>query len=194
MAERQTVLVDMDGVLADFDQEAAARVRARHPSIPALGTRQNFYFFKDFEEEHHKSVLAVTDEKGFFENLPLLENALEGWQRIIDLGYRPRICSSQLLTNPHCEAEKLVWLERHFVPVFGAWVVETAIITRHKHHYDGIALIDDRPEMDKETEAPWSHVVFDQPYNQDSRALRLRGWLDPTLEETLDIAASRYAA
>jgi 5'-nucleotidase len=85
---------------------------------------------------------------------------------------------------------KLAWLRRHFVPLFGELVVSDAIIDKDKYRYDGLALIDDRPEVDTNNgRATWRHIVFDRPYNKhSSAALRIRGWDDPHLEETLEAA------
>ncbi len=185
----KTVLVDMDGVLAGFDKEVLNRIEARYPHIPLLGARQNFYVSDDYPE-HAQLVRELSDEQGFFDSLPLVDDALEGWERIIDLGYKPRICSSPISTNPNSRIEKLDWLRRHFTPVFGSVVVEQAIITKDKHEVDGIALIDDRPEIRHANEASWKHVIFDQPYNQHVPGLRLNGWLDEALPEVLELTAN----
>lgn len=189
--EALTVLVDMDGVLADFDLEIANRLAARHPHIPLAVSRTNFYVSEDYPE-HAKLIKAMSDEEGFFASLPLVDGALNGWQQIIDCGYRPRICSSPISTNPYSKAEKLGWLEEHFVPVFGSWVVDQAIITKHKEEYDGIALIDDRPEVRNADMATWQHIIFDRPYNQHSRQPRLYGWGDGNLLQLLGAAEVRF--
>jgi 5'-nucleotidase len=184
------VLVDMDGVLADFDAEVLARLAAHHPHVPRA-TRQNFYIAEDYPE-HTALLRQISSEPGFFAALPLVDGALEGWQRIVDLGYHPRVCTSPLRRNRHCEAEKLGWLEKHFAPVHGEAVAREAIVTRDKHLCDGIALIDDRPEIRHSATAPWQHIVFDRPYNQDGDHAgdrpRLRGWHDDTLGALLDAA------
>jgi 5'-nucleotidase len=185
--EAPVVLVDMDGVLADFDQEIVNRLRARHPHIPILADRTNFYFSHDYPE-HADVIRAMSDEEGFFDSLPMVNGALDGWQRILDGGYLPRICSSPIRTNPHSKKEKLGWLEKNFAPVFGSWVVEQAIITREKEKYPGIALIDDRPEINNAAKAAWQHIIFDHPYNQDSLQPRLYGWSDGNLLQLLRAA------
>lgn len=191
MTEALTVLVDMDGVLADFDEEILDRIEERYPHIPKLDVRRNFYVAEDFPE-HSQLVRELSNEEGFFASLPLAQAALEGWQRMIDLGYDPRVCSSPISANPHSEKEKLGWLRQHFVPVFGESVVERAVITKDKHLYDGIALIDDRPEVRNSVDAAWRHIVFDKPYNQHSAAPRLRGWLDDKLPSLLESATDEY--
>jgi 5'-nucleotidase len=179
------VLVDMDGVLADFD----AAVLDRLPPSIARVARANFSIADDYPG-HVAHVELITSHPDFFLDLPLVDNALQGWQRLIDAGYHPRICSAPLRRNKQAAQSKLAWLRRHFVPHFGERVVSEAIIDKDKYRYAGLALIDDRPEVDThDGRATWRHIVFDRPYNQrSSAALRIRGWGDPDLEATLETA------
>jgi 5'-nucleotidase len=186
------VLIDMDGVIADFDTELAARIAKRLPHINLLEQQKNFYFSDDYPE-HATLIRELSDEKGFFISLPVMNHAIEGWQRIIDLGYHPRICSSPIKTNPYSKSEKLEWLQRHFAPVFGESVVEEAIITSDKYLCDGIALIDDRPEVKNAQEASWQHIIFDRPFNTDVTLPRLRGWDDDNLARLLHDARAAYS-
>jgi 5'-nucleotidase len=179
------VLVDMDGVLADFD----AAVLDQLPPAIARVARTNFYIAEDYPR-HVAHVEYITSHPDFFLNLPLVDNALQGWQRLIDAGYQPRVCSAPLSRNELSVQNKLEWLRRHFVPRFGEPVVSDAIIDKEKYRYHGLALIDDRPEVNTNNgQATWRHIVFDRPYNKhSSAALRIRGWNDPHLEETLRAA------
>lgn len=182
------VLVDMDGVLADFD---GAVLNQLPPEIERVA-RTHFYIAEDYPA-HAEHVRYITSQPNFFLDLPLVDNAFEGWQRLIDAGYQPQICTAPLSRNSHSVRNKLAWLHRHFGPRFGDLVVSDAIIDRRKYRYDGFALIDDRPEVDtNDGQARWLHVVFDRPYNQDhTAALRIRGWDDPDLEDILEAVRLR---
>lgn len=191
-ASSRTVLVDMDGVLADFDSAVLAHLRTL-PGFAAAPARINWSVGDDYPMHRDEVEDYITRER-FFASLPLVQDAAAGWQRIIDAGYAPRVCTAPLTANRHCEAEKREWVVRHLVPLFGPTVAEEMIVTAVKADYAGIALIDDRPTIHHAAVASWQHVVFDRPYNGTSAGPRLRGWRDPRLPRILDETATRYAA
>lgn len=182
----KTVLVDMDGVLADFD----GLVLERLPRSIARVARMNFYIAQDYPE-HNERVREITSHPDFFRQLPVIDGALDGWEKMLDLGYDPRICSAPLSENKFSVEGKLSWLREIFVPKFGEQVVRRAIIDKQKYKYHGRVLIDDRPQVDTGGGlATWRHVVFDKPYNENSTAdFRLMHWYDNELEPILKKAA-----
>jgi 5'-nucleotidase len=184
-SNRPIVLVDMDGVLADFDAGIESQLIGNTLITEPFSNRTSFYI-RDTYPEHQAIIESIHNGAGFFRNLPLIEGALDGWQRLLDAGYEPRICSSPLVSSLRCREEKLEWLEQHFVPRFGPSVVENALITSDKYSCEGIALIDDKPDIRRMDEAVWQHIVFDHSYNQTAKSkLRLYGWNDPNLEKLL---------
>ncbi|MEI6054007.1 MAG: hypothetical protein WCQ49_01425 [Candidatus Saccharibacteria bacterium] len=191
MEKCNIVLVDMDGVLVDFDGEVLRRMKTEFPYIKQLEEREKFYVSDDYPE-HSELVRYISDQPGFFEALPLLDNAIEGWQRMVDLGYDPRICSSPMRSNPYCTSEKLVSIRKHLVPIFGELALVNAIISREKAEHNGIALIDDKPEIVNIEKASFTHIVFDQPYNRHVTNPRIKGWLDDNLERHLEQASRDY--
>ncbi len=203
MAEglNQTVLVDMDGVLFDFDGEVRRRLEVRHPDIQPLELDiPDFYTAKNYAKEHQDVVWAISNERGFVEGLPLVPDALLGWECLLEAGFTPQICSTLLPEEyaPHCRDEKLAALREHFVPRFGAWVVGTALFTPDKHLARGVALIDDKPApIQYSDQATWEHVIFDRDCNRTSGSegcIRLHGWRDPELPEKLAEAKGRHLA
>lgn len=190
-----TVLVDMDGVMADFEEPNNGIIRAHFPHITPIQDRTDFYF-KDTYREHGDVVERVEAEvrrPGFIRGFPMVEGADDGWQRILKEGYTPRVCSSPLENHETIIEEKKDWLEEYFVPRFGPWVVDTAIFDRDKSGYDAFAAIDDRPTLRNADRATWRHIVFDRSYNRSiDTDFRLHGWYDDDLGGLLARARARY--
>jgi len=191
MEKCNIVLVDMDGVLVDFDGEVLRRMEKEFPHIKLLPERQKFYVSDDYPE-YSELVRYISDQPGFFESLPLLDNAVEGWQRMIELGYDPRICSSPMLSNPYSKSEKHISIQKHLVPIFGELALANAIISREKAEHNGIALIDDKPEIKNADKATWTHILYDQPYNRNIDKPRIKGWKDDNLARHLEEASRIY--
>lgn len=88
------VLVDMEGVMADFDTAALA-------SIPEKQRvrRSSFYVAHDYPIEIRPKIEAIYNAPGFFETLEPMTGLLEAWQSMIDNGYHPQIASAPLSSN-----------------------------------------------------------------------------------------------
>lgn len=189
MSKRPTVLVDMDGVLADFDGATSQYLTEKHPEIPIITERQHFYFRDDYPDAGHQAIInQLHASQYFFAGLQPIDGALEGWQRLQELGYEPIICSAPLSSNEWCVEEKLDWVERYL----GRAAARAAIFDGAKEKYSGIALIDDRPVVKNAHLASWRHILFTASYNRGTAAThRLNGWDDENLKQVLaDIARS----
>lgn len=188
MSERSVVLVDMDGVLADFDGATKQYLAKHHSEIPIVEKRRHFYFRDDYPDLGHQAIInRLHASRGFFASLEPIDGALEGWQRLIELGYEPRVCTAPLHTNEWCVEEKTDWIQRYL----GGVAARTAILDTAKEQYPGIALIDDRPVVKNADVAPWQHILFTASYNQDvETAYRLNGWSDENLVNLLESVAS----
>lgn len=193
--EKEVVLVDMDGVMADFDGAAVANI-PEHLIVP----RDNFYVAYDYPEAMRPSIEAVYNAPGFFENLEVMPGLHEAWRAMLDNGYDPRVASAPLSSNPTAIEGKVKWLDRVMVPEFGVRVVEEAIIDKNKWKHSGLALIDDRPDvprgLDGADVATWEHILFGWhhlgPVPMATAAFRLLDWYDiDGLLTTLDSIKSR---
>lgn len=156
------ILVDMDGVVADFDLHTSILLTNRHPEVVQhpLDQRQQFYFEDDYPE-HKEKIQAITCGQGFFANLPMVPGAYQGMLRLVGLGHDVRICTAPLTKNDYCVHEKYHWVRKN-MPEFQ----RKLIITKDKTLVRGDILIDDKPIITGSMEPLWQHVVYDRPYNR----------------------------
>lgn len=191
----RTVLVDMDGVIADFEEPNNLVIRSHFPGVQIVLNRAEFYY-KDTYKGNDSIIQKIYSENrkpGFFLTFPVIEGAIAGLMRIRDAGYNPRICTSPLEDHPTVIKEKTQWLEEHLVPSLGAKILDEAIFDRDKSTYKAIALIDDRPTVRNAENAAWQHIMFTRSYNdQIHTGLRLCGWKDKNLEQLLNATFDTY--
>lgn len=183
-----TVLFDMDGNMFDFDGRLEAELEKAGYPVPQ---RTNFYMTKDMSDpEQIALVNQVKNSKGFFESLQPIDGAIEAWHHTKSLGFHPRICSAPLTSNPWCIAEKLASVEKHL----GPRAADEAFISKDKSQCSGIALLDDRPEIEDAANADWVHTHYTQSYNRHiPNEYRIHDWTDlGHLERVLARAAARY--
>lgn len=108
MTERQrTVLVNMDGVMADFDSAALINM-PRELIVP----RSQFYVAHDYPEDVRPGIEAIYNSPDFFENLEVMQGLHDGWQAMLDNGYLPRVASAPLESNRNAIEGKIKWLDR----------------------------------------------------------------------------------
>lgn len=183
----KTVLVDLDGVVVDYYNGLFAKLIEKYPDFKVPEFIENYKIKENFEiKDDLRKIEEIKRMPGLFKDLPIMNDAIDGIKRIIDLGYYPQICSAPFVKNPTCKFDKLHWIDQNLVPIFGNFILEDAIITSSKYKVPGIALIDDRPNVKNYQKATWKQIVFDHPYNKKTeQKYRLYGWQDPNLENLL---------
>jgi 5'(3')-deoxyribonucleotidase len=118
---KKTMLVDMDGVVADFDE--AAERWGRNIGISG-------------EEFKDKKMYR---QEGFYADLQLMPGAKEAIE-ILDQNYEIAFVSAPSWDNPYSFTEKRIWIEKFF----GQWGRKRMDLSFRKGHYFGHYLIDDR--------------------------------------------------
>ncbi len=172
------LLVDMDGVLANFEGELARRWNERHGDRVHIdvSARRHFRAIDDFPE-WEEPIRAIQTERGFVASLPPLPGAIPGIQALADAGHDVWILTAHLRAWHNCVAEKFEWVDRYLGP---RWT-DRVMLAKPKWLVAGDRLLDDKPDPMGGNSAAWEHVVFDAPYNQDSRAFaRVQSWADTT--------------
>ena len=122
------VYLDMDGVIANFFQEAC-----RLSDTPGVGWRD--MEFRDVE----RALKRIRKTPGFFRGLPAFPMANTLVQSIVNITGECRILSSPLDGYDTCAEEKIEWLQNNIRYDF-----DEVIITSNKPQYaNGNILIDD---------------------------------------------------
>ena len=171
------ILIDMDGVISDFDGEFLKRWRERHPEkffVP-LENRIEFYVKDSYPEELKPLVTDILLEPGFFRNMMPVTGAKQALLEMEQLGNEVFICTSPLTAYRNCVLEKYEWVENYL----GADWVRRIILTKDKTLVKGDCLIDDKPEITGVESSPtWEHIVYDQLYNRhvNKRRLTWENW------------------
>lgn len=172
------ILVDMDGVIADWNSEYDRLLDLAGQSameIPRTDNQHTFDLFKDRTEEQKKVVLGVMNHPGFYRDLEPIPGAKEALEEMLALGHTVYLVSSPFPSNPTCASDKYDWVMKHY----GEEWTKRLILTMDKTAVVGDVLIDDKPEVKGQLDPEWIHVVFDRLWNQDVNGRpRLFGWSD----------------
>lgn len=180
----KTVLVDQDGVLADWTGTLNTRLAEMFPHIPVVAPEniKEFKIYKAYASEHKESIMKVMDSERFYadlEPLPGMREAMEGMQAE---GLDVRICTSPFVTNYGCASEKLAWVKEHL----GTKWMDRVILTGDKTFIRGDVLVDDKSGihgffLDGVNSPTWKQVVFAHSHNVGAKDIN--GNLLPRLED-----------
>ncbi len=161
---KKIILVDQDGVLADFEKYFLLEWRKKYPDdffVP-LEKRQLSRVFDEYPENLRHKVSTVYMAPGFFINIPPMPGAIAAMREGLALDYDMRICTSPLTGNPNCIKEKMEWIEKHL----GKDFTRRTLVTSDKTLVRGNYLIDDKPVVTGTCIPEWERVIFDAPYNR----------------------------
>jgi 5'-nucleotidase len=166
------ILIDMDGVLSDFDGEFLDRWRDRYPEefyVP-LAERTTFYVKEQYPDELKPLVTEIVREPGFIRDMKPIVGGKEALTEMESMGHEVFICSSPLSAYKNCVLEKFEWVDR----VLGSSWVNRIILTKDKTLVKADYIIDDKPEITGIEHTPsWQHILYDQPYNREVNRKRL---------------------
>lgn len=172
------VLVDQDGVLADFERGVLDAFRARYPGAPfiELTDRRGFYVREQYPPEWADAISQIVRGEGFYRGLPVIKGGPAALEDMLKAGHDVFLCTTAMASSRWSAQEKLAWIEQH---LGRSWVRRT-VFTHDKtlvgDRLKPCVLIDDRPRITGAASPPWTHVLFDAPYNRDEAGPRLSSW------------------
>lgn len=144
---KKIILVDMDGVLADFENGLLQEWKKKFPHLPHVPL------------EKRDSIYSAP---GFFQNLGVISGGKEALMKMQELGHDVFICTSPISRYKNCVLEKYHWVEKNL----GFEWTKKIIMTNDKTLVFGDFLIDDKPKHVGLRKPVWKHILFDAPYNK----------------------------
>lgn len=184
------ILIDMDGVVADFvdayyEMATLPKYNALADVLPEFTFNiDRFYIDECIAPENRTDEVTrlaneIVNEEGLFLQMNPIRGAVDGVKRLKEKSGRDIFfVSAPHKSNKHSYSEKAIWIERHF----GEEWLDRLILTRDKTVVSGCVLIDDKPNPMGKFSPDWTHIVFDQPYNQTDVATkgkrRMFSWKD----------------
>lgn len=187
------MMLDMDGVLADFERHAydGARELGCTFDIAGLHEQTSKYCTDHIPNRRERKVArTMIESPGFFETLPVMPGAIEGARELIAAGIDVWVCTKPLETNPTCRDAKGAWLRRYLPEL-----EHKLIIAPDKSIIVGDILLDDAPNPSWFPIAPWRPVVFAAPYNGAGSAwehVPSWTWGEPVCDLVAAASALRY--
>ena len=161
---KKIILVDQDGVLANYHARFLHVWRAEHPEkvwIPLEDSLEHDVE-KNYPPAYRDLIDEITVRKGFFGSLEPMPGAKDALEALLAMWHDVRICTAPKRDHTFCVPEKLAWIDQHL----GRKWTERTIITRDKTLVQGDFLIDDKPRVAGVCKPSWEQIFYDQPYNR----------------------------
>lgn len=163
------ILLDVDGVLADFTGHLFRRIGS---SVPESAVNE-WDFFPALEPHLHEDARDEMLDPKFWESQPVLPGAVEGCQMLKRTGHE-LICVTTPSPMFGWSNVRQAWVKRHF-----GKLVETTICTDRKDLIWGDVLLDDKPENLRAWKKAWPDggvLLFRQPWNKSCHEFRAMDW------------------
>lgn len=176
--DERIVLVDIDGTVANFEESVADGVYERSAGkwfIPAeerVSRRIADDYQARFGQEAADLVRSVMMGQYFFQELLLIEGAVEGVAELSKRGWNIVFLTTPLTNSPTCGDDKRAWVTRYF----GESHARRMVLAKDKTLVRGRYLIDDRTQYGM-LNPTWDHIMFGTSAAADAHGgLRAATW------------------
>jgi 5'-nucleotidase len=166
------MLIDQDGVLADFDAKLFEDL-AGVVDWPPRALAREARFCTDFVTRRERKIIrAYIEETDYFRHLPVIDGAKEGIAKLLELGHDLWVCTKPLEANKTCATDKMAWINEHFPELH-----DKVIIAPNKGLIKGDILLDDCIKEEWLGVAEWRPIHYSYPHNAMKPGLRFT-WAD----------------
>ncbi len=168
------ILLDVDGVCADFTGELLRRVG----SSLTLKDITQWNLLALLSEDQRQQALEILATAKFWRHLPVMIGAERGYAALRRAGHESGFATSPWISCKEWGYARREWLRENF-----DIRNDQLIIAADKSWLAGDAMIDDKPENIEAWDARSNFfkrlILFDAPYNQDAPTRFFRGgWMD----------------
>lgn len=168
------ILLDMDGVIADFERGFLRIWQKQHPEkihIP-LEERNSHFIVDQYPKEYKELINQIMTSPGFFLSLEPVDGSIQAINELKTMGAEIFICTTPLSEYKNCVLEKYEWIEKHL----GFEWTKKIILTTDKTLIKGDYLIDDQPQIIGVDTPTWEHIIYDLPKNRFAETKKRLSW------------------
>jgi 5'(3')-deoxyribonucleotidase len=188
-----TILLDCDGVLADFTGHIHAVISRAYPDVMTPDRWTSWDFMRDhYTADQRALASARLREPDFWETILPIVGARAAVERLVQAGHAIHVVTSPWRSCREWATVRTEWIGRHF-----------DLDHRHVHVsadkslFTGRVFVDDKPEHVAEWRAAHTAeemlgvhgLLFDQPYNRQVQLPRVPGWTGGAVDMILGLAA-----
>ena len=166
-----TILIDMDGVVADLLDKWLMVYNNRYKDTITKEQITNWDASLAAKNCSSKDFYSIINEPGFFSDLKVIENSVEVTKRLQQAGHILYFVTATPYDSLDAGFYKSKWVDTYFPHLTRKNVIQTHL----KHLVKGDLLLDDSPSNLENF--PGLKVVFNMEYNKNARVdFRVGNW------------------
>jgi len=182
---KKRILVDMDGVLVDFETTLFQTYRTENPELRFIDpkNRQGMYMDAQYKREfglaEYQVLRDLLDRDHFYREMLPIQPAIDMVNKLVDNysdEFEVFICTSPHWTNRTCAFDKTNWIQK-YIPNLP---VNRIVMTSDKTVVDGDYLIDDNETIKGANTPKFRHILCRCHHNKhittETQGLILEDW------------------